>query len=134
MNPTFLTIDQAIALHADQIQRYGGEPNLRDRGLLESALAQAQAAFGGEYLHKYPAGMAAAYLYHVTLNHAFVDGNKRAGLACALTFLAMNGWKLRADKDVVEQLSLDVAAGLMKKEDVVAFFEQHIVPRPADAT
>ena len=67
--------------------RYGGLPGLRDEGLLESAVAQAVATFGGEYLHNDIFQMAAAYLFHIVQNHPFVDGNKRAGAAAAVVFL-----------------------------------------------
>ncbi|HYQ81440.1 MAG TPA: Fic family protein, partial [Anaeromyxobacteraceae bacterium] len=74
--PAFLTLDEVLALHADQIGRYGGSPGLRDLGLLESALAAPRATFGGEHLHGSLPEMAAAYLFHLVRNHPFVDGNK----------------------------------------------------------
>jgi death-on-curing protein len=77
MTPVFLTLGEAFAIHANQIEQYGGEPGLRDEGLLRSALAQPEASFGGEWLHTTLAEMAGAYLFHLVKNHAFVDGNKR---------------------------------------------------------
>ncbi|MDQ7012628.1 MAG: Fic family protein [Planctomycetota bacterium] len=68
------------------VAQYGGDPGLRDRGLLESALAQPRQAFGGEFAHTYPFGMAAAYAFHIAKNHPFIDGNKRAALMCAGAF------------------------------------------------
>ena len=91
MSPEFLSVDEAIELHAELVERYGGSPGLRDRGLLESALAQPAATFAGEYLHRDLLEMGAAYLFHVVEAHAFVDGNKRIGLQCMLVFLALNG-------------------------------------------
>jgi death-on-curing protein len=74
--PRFLTIDEILDLHADQIRRYGGSHGVRDRGLLDSALAMTSQAFGGQYGHPDLPAMAAAYLYHLVRNHPFVDGNK----------------------------------------------------------
>lgn len=86
MTPVFLTLDEALDIHRDQIQRYGGSSGIRDLGLLQSALAQPQAAFAGQFLHADLIEMAAAYLFHITQNHPFVDGNKRTGTAAALVF------------------------------------------------
>lgn len=71
--PLFLTLDEVLALHADQIDRYGGSPGVRDVGLLESAIGVARATFAGRYLHGTLSEMAAAYLYHVVRDHPFVD-------------------------------------------------------------
>ena len=127
----FLTLDEVIEIHHDQIQRYGGDATLRDLGLLQSAVATPQAAFGGQFLHEYPHEMAAAYLFHLAQNHPFVDGNKRAALASALTFLVMNGLALDASQDDVEQLTLSVAAGQTPKEAVADFFQSRIRPPSA---
>jgi len=89
----FLELPDVLMVHADQIQRYGGETGVRDLGLLESAVAQPRAAFGGEYLHQDLFGMAAAYLFHIVCNHPFVDGNKRVGLVAARPFLTSTAWK-----------------------------------------
>jgi death on curing protein len=69
--------DAVIDGHHEHVLRYGGTPGIRDIGLLESALEQPKAGFGNAYLHDTIFLMAAAYLYHVVKNHAFVDGNKR---------------------------------------------------------
>ena len=83
MAPCFLDLDLVLRTHRGLIERYGGEEGLRDAGLLQSAIAQPRAMFGGEFLHKDLFEMAAAYLFHVVQNHAFLDGNKRTGAACA---------------------------------------------------
>ncbi|HZY72726.1 MAG TPA: type II toxin-antitoxin system death-on-curing family toxin [Edaphobacter sp.] len=92
--PEFLSLDDILEIHRDQIERYGGELSIRDRGLLESAVAMPQQSFGGEYLHPDIFEMAAAYAFHLAENQAFVDGNKRTGLAAAYMFLALNGYRL----------------------------------------
>ncbi len=87
----FLTVEVVLALHQRQLDRFGGGAGLRDRGLLESAIAQPQASFGGTFAHDGLFAMAAAYLFHIVSNHPFVDGNKRAGLLAAQVFLDVNG-------------------------------------------
>ncbi len=116
--PTFLTLDEVLAIHAELVSRYGGSPGIRDLGLLESALAVPKASFGGEYLHGSLSEMAAAYLFHVVRNHPFVDGNKRAGLAAAIAFLGLNGQWLEADPVELGELVVAVAAGRATKADV----------------
>src|SRR5207249_5785917 len=82
----FLTVDQVLSIHARVLAEYGGGDGVRDIGLLDSAVAMPAAAFGGQHLHDGIPAMAAAYLFHICKNHAFVDGNKRTGLAAAIQF------------------------------------------------
>ena len=79
MEPLFLTVDEVLEIHEEQIERYGGSSGLRDAAALESAVATPQATFGGEFLHTSIPAMAAAYLYHLCQNHPFTDGKKRVG-------------------------------------------------------
>ncbi len=88
--PSFLSLDEVLALHADLVARYGGAQGVRDVALLESALAAPRATYGGEFLHGTVPEMAAAYLFHIVRNHPFVDGNERAGLLAAVVFLDVN--------------------------------------------
>jgi death-on-curing protein len=125
VQPTFLTFDEVLALHADQIRRYGGEPGLRDTGLLSSALATPQATFDGKFLHATLFEMAAATLYHLCQNHPFLDGNKRTALAASLAFLWLNGHEVLADPDELTELVLGVAGGEVTKSDVAVFLRQH---------
>ena len=123
--PLFLTLEEVLALHADQIAHYGGTPGLRDPGLLSSALAMPQASFAGKFLHATVHEMAAAYLFHLTQDHPFVDGNKRIGLAAAFAFLGLNNLELRAEDDDLFDLVLGVAQGLRSKSEIAVFFQQH---------
>lgn len=84
--PNFLNQDDVLLLHADQIESFGGTHGVRDEGLLDSALAQPKITFGGELLHPTLADQAAAYLYRLSRNHPFVDGNKRTAFAAMDTF------------------------------------------------
>ncbi len=123
MKVSFLSLDEVLALHADQISRYGGEAGVRDLGLLKSALAMPQARFGGQWLHPTLHEMAAAYLFHLIRNHPFIDGNKRAGLVCAIAFLGINGLELIADPDDLVELVLGVAEGRTDKAQVAVFLK-----------
>lgn len=124
MSIRFLTVDDVLEIHQDEIDHYGGEPTLRDRGLLESAVAAPQAAFGAEYLHAFPHEMAAAYLFHISANHAFVDGNKRTGLAAAIVFLKLNQIEYHIDEREAEEITRAVACGGADKARVTEFFGQ----------
>ena len=121
MPAQFLTLDEALAIHAHQIARYGGALGVRDRGLLESALAMPAATFAGDYLHPSLPEQAAAYLFHLVKNHPFVDGNKRVGLACSLAFLRLNGIRVRATDDDLVDIVMGVAEGRRSKADVAVF-------------
>ncbi len=123
MKPAFLSLDEVLALHADQISRYGGEEGVRDLALLQSALAMPQARFGGQWLHSTLHEMAAAYLFHVVRNHPFVDGNKRTGLVCAIAFLGLNDLELTAEPDDLVELVLGVAEGRTDKAQVAVFLK-----------
>ncbi len=126
--PAFLTTDHVLAIHRRVIADFGGDPNLRDPGLLESAVMLPAAQFGGRYLHDGIPTMAAAYLFHVCRNHPFLDGNKRTALAAAEVFLLLNAHTLDATNRDLESLTLGVAAGIRSKEEVTVFFRQHAVP------
>ena len=108
LNPRFLTKEYVTAIHADQINKYGGGPGLRDVGLLESALAQPRATFGGEWLHPTLFDMAAAYLFHLVENHPFLDGNKRVGTATAIVFLELNQIEINVDEAELADFVLQV--------------------------
>lgn len=125
MVPTFLTLDEALEIHRDQVTNYGGLPGVRDFGLLQSALAMPRAAFGGQYLHPDLCEMAAAYLFHLVQNHPFIDGNKRVGAVAADIFLALNGIELTATEDDYAELVLSVANGQTGKSAVAEFFHAH---------
>ena len=122
---SFLTLDEVLAIHADQIRRYGGRPGLRDLALLRSAMGTPEATFEGDYLHTDVYEMAAAYLFHIARNHPFVDGNKRTGLMVALVFLGLNDLELAADADALFELVSGVAAGELTKAQLAVFFQQH---------
>ena len=129
MTVVFLTLDEVLALHADQIERYGGRPGIRDIGLLQSALGVPAATFEGRFLHGNLHEMAAAYLFHPVRDHPFVDGNKRLGLAALLVFLGFNSLWLEADPAELEHLVREVAAGKISKAEIAVFVQRHIRTR-----
>jgi death-on-curing protein len=118
----FLTLDEVVAIHRDQFERYGGSPGVRDWGLLQSAVAMPAASFGGQLLHPDLCEMAAAYLFHIVQNHPFIDGNKRVGAVAADVFLSLNGLLLTAGEGDFAELVLAVARGESSKSTVAEFF------------
>jgi death-on-curing protein len=125
--PKFFSLDEVLELHADQISSFGGTPGVRDEGLLESALAQPPATFGGQFLHPTISEQAAAYLYHIAMNHPFIDGNKRTAFAVMDTFLRLNACTLNFTDDRAYDLVRRVARGTMTKEELSREFESCIV-------
>lgn len=125
MTPTFLSLEEVIEIHRDQISRYGGSCGIRDRGLLQSAVAQPSTTFDGRYLHADLFEMAAAYLFHLVQNHPFVDGNKRVGAVAALVFLLMNDQDIETSNAEFEGLVMSVACGAADKATIASFFQSH---------
>lgn len=118
----FLSVDDVLAIQENTIRHEGGLAGVRDFGLLESAVLMPQQQFGGEYLHRGPAAMAAAYLFHIAKNHAFHDGNKRAAALAALIFLKINGIAPLPSPDELERVILGVAANTLDKESLTEWF------------
>jgi death on curing protein len=123
--PLFLTLEEVREIHADQIERYGGSPGIRDPSLLQSAIAMPAAGFAEQYLHTDLFEMAAAYLFHLVKNHPFVDGNKRVAAVSALVFLELNRVDVRVPNDTLVEIVLAVAEGKTGKAQVAEFFRTH---------
>jgi len=124
--PRFLSIKLVLALHQDQINTFGGSSGIRDIGLLDSALKMPQQTFGGELLHSTIYEQAAAYLFHISRNHPFIDGNKRTAYAAMQTFLELNGYVLNLSDEEEIDLVLQVAQGNMSKEELSAFLSREL--------
>jgi len=122
----FLSVDVVLKIHRRVIEEFGGDPGLRDRGLLESAVAMPQSTFGGGDLHVGLPEKAAAYHFHLCANHPYIDGNKRVAVAAAEVFLLINGHELSASDKDVEELTLGVAAGRLSKDQVIEFFAKFV--------
>jgi len=125
MPPEFLTLDEVLDIHRDQLARYGGGVGIRDVGLLQSALAQPQATFNGQFLHHDLFDMAAAYLFHIVQNHPFIDGNKRVGTVAALVFLTINDQSVTMSDAELESLVLSIAQGQTDKAAIATFLRVH---------
>ncbi len=125
----FVSVSDAVMIHRRLVEEFGGDSGLRDRGLLESALAMPKAMFGGDYLHVDLPSMAAAYHYHLCANHPFVDGNKRVAVAVAEVFLRANGLQLDATDDEIVELTLGVASGTIGKPAVSDFYAARVCAR-----
>jgi death-on-curing protein len=113
--PEFLTVEDVMDLHLDQIEHYGGDAGVRDRGLIEAAVAMPRQSFRGEYLHTDVFEMAAAYAFHLAESQAFVDGNKRTGLASAYVFLSLNGYRLSGADDRLHDAMIAIGTGQLNK-------------------
>ncbi|MBZ9808779.1 MULTISPECIES: type II toxin-antitoxin system death-on-curing family toxin [unclassified Mesorhizobium] len=125
MNWEFLSRRAVEAMHAGQLRRHGGAQGLRNENALESALAQAQnkANYGTPSIED----LAAAYVFGIARNHAFVDGNKRTAIVAAGAFLIINGHVLTADNGTLYEFVMAIAAGEIDEAGAAAFFRDHIV-------
>jgi death on curing protein len=112
-------------LHADLIERYGGRHGLRDPGLLSSALAQPRMTAAGKYFHRTLFDKAAAYGYHLSRNHAFVDGNKRMAFVVMDIFLQMNGRQIDATEEEAFKMTSQLAAGDISKAALAKWLKAH---------
>ena len=111
--------EKVLLLHQLITQETGGDPNVRDIALLDSALESAFATFGGQELYPTKEEKGARLGYALISNHACVDGNKRIGMYVLLTFLETNGIKIRPTNEEVARVGLAVAAGEMKYQDLL---------------
>ena len=121
-----MTLEFVLAIHRDQLDVYGGESGIRDESGLESALAQSEMEVFGRALHPTVPLKAAAYLYHLALNHPFVDGNKRVAWAVMETYLVLEDFKLTISDDEAYDLTIRVAQGELTKEEIAERLEPHL--------
>jgi death-on-curing protein len=124
----YLTEDEVLELHEEGILLYGGSPGVRSYELIDSALAQPQATFGGQDLFPTVIDKAAALGFSLIANHGFVDGNKRVGFAALDVFLRLNGYRIQADLNDAEAITLSVASGSMSREELTHWVLHHAVP------
>lgn len=121
----FLTLEQALVIHEDQIVRYGGTSGLRDLTLLESAIFRPQSSFGGEYLYSTVFAKAGALMHSLILNHPFVDGNKRTGVVSALVFLEINGYSLDVTQNELMGMALKIVAKVRDIEGITDWLKSN---------
>lgn len=126
----YLTAPEVVELHRRIMRQSGGAAGVRDRGGLESCVAQPQQTFGGEELYVSLEEKAAALGYFLISNHPFVDGNKRIGHAAMETMLVLNGRELSASVDEQEKTILAVASGTMSREQFAQWVTKHVGGAP----
>lgn len=120
MSWEFLSRRVVEAFHAEQLRRHGGAQGLRDENALESALARPEQKAHYE--------LAAAYVFGIARNHAFVDGNKRTAIVAAGAFLLLNGYEMTVDQGTVYEFTIGVASGDIDEIGAAAFFRDHTRP------
>lgn len=121
----FLSCADVIKLQQQLIARFGGETGLRDYGLLDSALAQPPMQAFGKRLHPTIYDQAAAYLFHLVANHAFIDGNKRIGLHSCLIFLSINNITVTDNGNEWYNFVMSLASSQEDKASCLAFVRAH---------
>jgi death-on-curing protein len=124
VEPRWLDVDVALAIHDRQLSEHGGGTGVRDQGMLESALARPINAWS--YGVDDPAALAAAYAFGVACNHPFVDGNKRTAWVLARLFLALNGHRADFTADAAITAMLVLAAGELSEEEMADWFRLHL--------
>jgi len=125
-----LTVSAVKAIHTEVLAAHGGAPGIRDEALLESAVAAPQASMMGKPLISEPTEIAAAYLFYLCRNHAFIDGNKRTALAACLVFLESNNLlpRTKLSADEWEAFVLDVAAGKLDRDQTTRRLRKLVKP------
>ena len=118
--------EKVLLLHKLISEETGGDPNLRDIGLLDSALESAYQTFGGEDLYPSKEEKAARIGYSLISNHAFVDGNKRIGAHAMLMTLALNQIAISYTQTELVRIITDVASGGSSYNDLVAWLNEHL--------
>lgn len=121
---TYLTLDDALYIHADQIESYGGAAGVRDQGLVLSALLRPQTGYYSDLVAE-----AAALWESLTMNHGFVDGNKRVAYACMVVFLAMNGLGIDASQqETIDFIYANIEGGTFRHALLDQWLRDHAVP------
>ena len=117
----FLDMEDVLALHQAQLARFGGTTGITDAGLIEAALARSQSGYYGDLIEE-----AAALWESLTMNHGFVDGNKRVGFAAVYVYLRVNGITINAPADIALRVILDsLESGSFRKEVLEAWLREN---------
>ncbi len=121
--PRWLTVEMVEDIHGEQLAQFGGPEGLRDRGLLESAVARPQNCWAyeqGDF-----ASLAAAYAFGIARNHPFIDGNKRAAFAAMMVFLRFNGIAFAPQPAEATVIIRDLAAGSVSEESLARWIRDN---------
>ncbi len=130
-NVLFLSVEDVVALHNDQLRLFGGAASLRDRNALESAIAIPASTFDGALLHDDLFHMAAAYAFHLAENQPFLDGNKRTALNAAIVFLDINGWIVVDPDERLYDAMISISARKLDKRGLADLLRQLAIPDPS---
>ncbi len=130
MEPKWVSLAMVRAAHAESIARFGGTAELRDLGLLESALDRPRDLFANSENSSVPE-LAAAYCSGIVRNHPFVDGNKRAGILAAVMFLDLNGFDFAPDEVEAYTIIMALAAGEIDEDALADWIAQNAAPEDA---
>lgn len=125
MDINFLSLDEILAIHYDQINRYEGSHGVRDFNLLISAASRLQATFGGFDLYPDVFSKAAALIHSLILNHPFVDGNKRTAIAGTARFIFINDYVLKMSKEELVDLPLKIESKKMDMGEITIWLKKH---------
>ena len=121
----YLTLDDVLYLHEEQLRLYGGSPGVRDEGLILSALLRPQTGYYADVIEE-----AAALWESLAMNHGFIDGNKRVALDATVTFLAINDVEVFGDEDeLIAFIYHHLEAGTFRKDVLEAWLHEHTRPR-----
>ncbi len=127
MRYTFLSVEDVIFLHDELISKYAGVGGIRDKNLLLSTVDAAQNRFFYKP-NTTKDELASIYMHRLIKNHPFIDGNKRTGVLCALTFLKINGYKFEVkDDSLLITMAVEVAKGTVSERELAQFFYLHII-------
>lgn len=124
MEPEFLSVDDVLSMHDDQLHHFAGTAGIRDLGALESAVAIPAATFDNRYLHADVFEMAAAYAFHIAENQPFLDGNKGTGLNAAIVFLDINNWLVLDPEERLAEAMLQLAVGSLDKRGLATLLRE----------
>lgn len=119
-----ISLEGLVWLHTVAVEEFGGSNGIRDRGLLESALARPLASFGGKNLYDTPFKRAAALAESLVLNHGFVDGNKRTAMYAMAAWLDREGYVIEAERGALRDFALAIASHELSMEQISAWLEQ----------
>lgn len=118
----YLTLEDALYIHAEQLRLFGGAPGIRDHGLIESALLRPQTGYYADLVEQ-----AAALWESLAMNHGFIDGNKRVAFACLDIFLGLNGARLdAAPQAVIDFIYRHLEAGTFRKDVLDAWLRDRV--------
>ena len=121
MSVYYLDMDDVLSLHRTQLERFGGAPGIRDAGLIDAALARPQSGY-----YRDPIEEAAALWESLTMNHGFIDGNKRVGFAATYVFLSINGLTITASvKSTLQFVVSTLETGTFEKEKLERWLRRH---------